>query len=118
MAGSWYLDKMFKAVALDRKYDFMSRHDIFSWRLPVEYYYAGPNNGRKGQDVVIMYSGGRRVVIEKSAYSKKVLRWARIMEKQKVASQGNGIHLRNFKSRPAPYFGVFYGKLFAVTLSG
>ncbi len=82
MAGSWYLDRMFAAASDDGKQGLISREDLFSWRFPVEYYYAGPTNGRKGQNVVIMYAGGRRVVIDKAAYSRKVLRWARIMKIQ------------------------------------
>ncbi len=82
MAGSWYLDRMFAAASDDGKLGLLSRQDLFSWRFPVEYYYAGPTNGRKGQNVVIMYAGGRRVVIDKAAYSRKVLRWAGIMKMQ------------------------------------
>jgi len=83
MAGSWYLDRMFEAAFDDGKHGLFSRQDLFSWRYPAEYYYAGPKNGRKGQNVVIMYAGGRRVVIDKASYSRKVLRWARIMEMQR-----------------------------------
>ena len=82
MAGSWYLDRMFETASDDGKHGLFSRQDLFSWRFPVEYYYAGPKNGRKGQNVVIMYAGGRRVVIDKAAYSRKVLHWARIMKMQ------------------------------------
>jgi len=81
MAGSWYLDRMFEQAASDRKDSVKSRHDINSWRYPVEYYYAGPGNGKKSRPIVIIYANGRRIAVDKSAYSGKVLRWARIMSK-------------------------------------
>lgn len=79
MAGSWYLDQMYLQAALDRPRRGMDRRDIASWRHAVEYYYAGPGNGRKDEKRVIMYAGGRRIVIDKPAYSRKVLQWAEIM---------------------------------------
>ena len=81
MAGTWYLDRMYTQAVIDRGGNTESRRDIESWRYPVEYYYAGPGNGRKEKNIVIVYAGGRRVVIDKPAYSGKVLRWARIMSK-------------------------------------
>ena len=51
-----------------------------AWRYPAQYYYAGPGNGRKAADKVIIYSNGRRVVVDKPAYSEKVMRWASIMK--------------------------------------
>ncbi len=79
MAGSWYLDRMFRRAAADKKPGVEKRNDIESWRLPLEYYYAGPVNGRKVKDIVVMYAGGKRVVIDKRAYSNKVIKWAEIM---------------------------------------
>ena len=81
MAGSWYLDQMYRQAASDKKETVGDRLDVNSWRYPLEYYYAGPGNGKKENQVVIMYAGGRRVVIDKPAYSQKVLKWARIMRK-------------------------------------
>jgi soluble lytic murein transglycosylase-like protein len=81
MAGAWYLDRMYAQAALDRGHAHLSRRDIASWRDPVEYYYAGPGNGRKNEKRVIMYAGGRRIIIDKLAYSRKVLQWAEIMSK-------------------------------------
>jgi len=81
MAGTWYLDRMYAQAAIDREQNALNRQDIDSWQYPVEYYYAGPGNGRKKKNIVIVYAGGRRVVIDKPAYSGKVLRWARIMSK-------------------------------------
>lgn len=80
LAGCWYLDSMYRQVGRDTG-DYASRQSIGSWRLPVEYYYAGPGNGRKKADVVIFYAGGRRVRIDKPAYSRKVMRWANIIAK-------------------------------------
>ena len=80
MAGSWYLDRMFRRAVLDRKEFIRGRQDFSSWKYPLEYYYAGPQNGKKKENTVIMYAGGRRVVIDKPAYSKKVLKWAKIMK--------------------------------------
>ena len=79
IAGAWYLDRMYAQAAMDRKQPDLSRRDIASWRYPVEYYYAGPGNGRKEKELVIIYAGGKQIVIDKPAYSRKVLQWARIM---------------------------------------
>ena len=79
MAGAWYLDRMYARAALDRKRPDLDRRRIASWRHAVEYYYAGPEHGRKKKKRVVVYAGGRRIVIDKPAYSRKVLRWAKIM---------------------------------------
>lgn len=79
MAGSWYLDRMFTRAVADKKPGLENRNEIDSWRLPLEYYYAGPVNGRKSNDIVVTYAGGKRVVVDKAAYSRKVIKWARIM---------------------------------------
>ena len=79
MAGSWYLDRMFEKALNDKKQGVRERQNISSWRFPLEYYYAGPGNGVKEENVVIIYSGGKRVVVDKGAYSSKVMRWARIL---------------------------------------
>ena len=83
MAGSWYLDRMYAQAAADRKPGVADRNRIDSWRHPVQYYYAGPSNGKKDKNIVIIYSGGRKVVIDKSAYSEKVLKWAQIMHQRR-----------------------------------
>lgn len=80
MAGSWYLDRMFHRAASDKKGNNRNRNQLKSWKYPIEYYYAGPQNGKKKENTVIIYAGGRRVVIDKPAYSKKVLKWAEIMK--------------------------------------
>lgn len=78
MAGTWYLDRMFRKVQQDRNIH-LNRANISAWRLPTEYYYAGPGHGRKRSPVVMIYSGGQQVRVDKAGYSSKVLRWARIM---------------------------------------
>ncbi|MCD6534959.1 MAG: transglycosylase SLT domain-containing protein [Deltaproteobacteria bacterium] len=76
MAGSWYLDKMFDQAKVDGKAGVKIRSKLSSWRYPLEYYYAGPGHGRKAEPRVLIYSGGKRLLIDKPAYSKKVLSWA------------------------------------------
>ncbi len=78
MAGSWYLDRMFRQMERDsgRRY---KRDDLVAWSKVAEYYYAGPTHGRKRAGVVIMYAGGRRVVVDKAGYAQKVMKWARVM---------------------------------------
>ena len=79
LAGCWYLDKMYKTAKQDNQIPINDRKNIASWKLPLEYYYAGPGNGQKKENIIIIYSGGRRVLIDKPAYSQKVMNWARIM---------------------------------------
>ena len=79
MTGSWYLGQMYDQAVRDGRLDKKGRMVILHWKLPAEYYYAGPGNGKKMHNVVITYAGGKRIVIDKSAYSQKVLRWATIM---------------------------------------
>ena len=76
MAGSWYLNKMFEQAKIDAKPGIKNRWDRASWRYPLEYYYAGPGHGRKSESRVLIYSGGQRILIDKPAYSQKVLSWA------------------------------------------
>jgi len=81
IAGAWYLDRMYAQASMHRKRPDLNRQDIASWRYPVEYYYAGPGHGRKTKKRVIIYAGGKQVVIDKPAYSRKVLQLAEIMGK-------------------------------------
>jgi soluble lytic murein transglycosylase-like protein len=86
LAGSWYLDLMFRKALEDRRMADTRRDRTGSWKVPLEYYYAGPGNGRRQGDRVIVYRNGRRVVIDKSVYSEKVLRWAHLL-----AQAGTGV---------------------------
>ena len=79
MTGSWYLSRMYDQAVRDGRLKKGERSSIVAWKKPAEYYYAGPRHGKKMDDVVITYAGGRRVVIDKPAYSQKVLRCATIM---------------------------------------
>jgi len=79
MAGTWYLNRMYKMAKADRPDTIKDRTQIGSWKYPLEYYYAGPGHGVKREPVVIIYSGGKKVKIDKPAYSGKVLKWAGIL---------------------------------------
>lgn len=81
MAGCWYLDRMFCQAQRDGVLS-EKRSSLAAWRRALEYYYAGPGNGRKAEKVVVVYAGGRRVSIDKPAYSRKVLHWAQILTKR------------------------------------
>lgn len=81
MAGSWYLDRMYKKALKDQKMKIAARQDISSWRYPLEYYYAGPLNGAKAKNKIFVFSNGTKRVIDKRAYSKKIQTWAKILEK-------------------------------------
>lgn len=78
MAGSWYLNHMFRQMASDnnRSYD---RSDLLVWKRVAEYYYAGPKYGRKASGRVVASIGGKRVLIDKAKYAQKVMRWMRII---------------------------------------
>jgi soluble lytic murein transglycosylase-like protein len=82
MAGTWFLDRMYLFARRDNPDAVGPRNQIDSWKKPLEYYYAGPGHGVKSDPVIIIYSGGEQVVVDKPAYSSKVLRWARIMDQE------------------------------------
>ncbi len=81
MAGSWYLDRMYKKALDDKKMIVPDRKDIASWRYPLEYYYAGPAHGAKAKNKILVFSKGTKRVIDKRAYSKKIQAWAKILER-------------------------------------
>ncbi len=74
-AGAWYLSTMFDQAVRDGRVHSTEKAKLKFWRIPVEYYYAGPGHGRKKQSVVLIYAGGKRVVVDKAAYSRKVMGW-------------------------------------------
>ncbi|SDU57030.1 lytic transglycosylase domain-containing protein [Desulfobacula phenolica] len=82
MAGSWYLDRMYKKALTDQKMKIAARQDISSWRYPLEYYYAGPGNGAKPKNKIFVFSNGTKRIIDKRAYSKKIQTWAKILEEK------------------------------------
>lgn len=79
MAGAWYLDRMYEKCILDGKIVSQKRNNIFSWRYPLEYYYAGPVHGVKDKNKIYVFSNGKRRMIDKRAYSKKIQKWAQIL---------------------------------------
>lgn len=79
MAGSWYLNEMVERCIRDGKLTGFNRHDIASWRYPLEYYYAGPGNGIKKANKIYVFSNGEYRIIDKRAYSAKIQKWARIL---------------------------------------
>lgn len=82
MAGSWYLDRMFDRALADGRVINPDRHSIASWRFPLEYYYAGPGNGIKKANKIMVFSKGQHRVIDKQAYSGKIQTWAGILRIQ------------------------------------
>jgi hypothetical protein len=76
MAGAWYLDQMYQRAVSDGLADPVRRHDPAAWEKPLEYYYAGPENGAKPGSRVRVCSRGQCRTIDKSAYSAKVLGFA------------------------------------------
>lgn len=79
MAGTWYLSRMYAKAFEDGKMDRRDKNDIASWRYPLEYYYAGPSNGIRTQNKIMVFSNGTRRIIDKRAYSKKIQKWAQIL---------------------------------------
>lgn len=98
LAGTWYLDRMYTEAAKNHA---LTRAALGSWRYPLEYYYAGPGNGRKKEEIVIIYAGGRKFVVDKPAYSRKVLRWARIMREQSLRKR-SFFHLLSGRQYSSP----------------
>ncbi len=79
MAGTWYLDRMYEKCIKDGKLISNNREDISSWRYPLEYYYAGPLHGAKEKNRIYVFSNGKKRMIDKRAYSKKIQKWAKIL---------------------------------------
>jgi len=84
LAGIWYLDRMYERAITDKPGKVGHRDQIASWKYPLEYYYAGPGYGARHEPVVIIYSGGKKVMVDKPAYSAKALKWAKIMRPEKT----------------------------------
>ncbi len=76
LVGSWYLGQMFDRARADGKPGVGTRSAIKSWRYPLQYYYSGPGHGRKAAPRILIYSGGEQILIDKPAYSHKVMVWA------------------------------------------
>ncbi len=76
LVGTWYLKQMFDQSQSDGKPGVDDRAAISSWHYPLQYYYSGPRHGRKQAPRILIYSGGERILIDKPAYSRKVMVWA------------------------------------------
>jgi soluble lytic murein transglycosylase-like protein len=79
MAGTFYLDRMYEKCARDGKLVSNNKKDISSWRYPLEYYYAGPVHGAKEKNKIYVFSNGKKRMIDKRAYSKRIQKWAKIL---------------------------------------
>jgi len=80
-AGSWYLRHVFDLAQKDNPRH-LARSSIEDWCLPAKYYYAGPTDGARREQVIIKYADGKRVVIDKETYCGKVLRYARLLQQR------------------------------------
>lgn len=78
-AGTWYLNHVFDKVRKDNPGKWLSRLDIKDWRLPAKYYYAGPADGSKREEIIIKYIDGKKLVVDKGTYCQKVMRYARLL---------------------------------------
>jgi soluble lytic murein transglycosylase-like protein len=79
MAGTWYLNRMYEKSIRDGKIISGNRKAISTWRYSLEYYYAGPVHGAKDKNKIYVFSNGKRRIIDKRAYSKKIQKWAQIL---------------------------------------
>jgi soluble lytic murein transglycosylase-like protein len=92
MAGCWYLNHMFEKADGDGNLIFKDRNTFANWKRPLEYYYVGPGHGRKKEDNVLIYANGKKVVINKAAYSSKVLHWAEILRIYDIQNASKTAH--------------------------
>ena len=89
MAGVWYLSRMYEKCITDGRVMadktgnnetvLSGRKNISKWRYPLEYYYAGPVHGAEERNKIYVFSNGKRRMIDKRAYSKKIQKWAQIL---------------------------------------
>ncbi len=77
MAGAWYLNKMYSRAVAENQVTEGKRHKLSSWRIPLTYYYAGPENGAKQDNLIRVCSKGSCRIIDKNKYSSKVLTLAK-----------------------------------------
>ena len=78
-AGTWYLNHVFKKTREDNPRKWLSHLNIEDWSLPAKYYYAGPTDGSKREDIIIKYIDGKKLVVDKQTYCNKVMRYARLL---------------------------------------
>ncbi|MCG8568440.1 MAG: transglycosylase SLT domain-containing protein [Desulfobacterales bacterium] len=79
MAGTWYLSRMYDQCFSDGRMVHRDPSRVSSWRLPLEYYYAGPRHGVKPANKILVFSKGKKRIIDKAGYSAKVLKWVDLM---------------------------------------
>ncbi|MBW1854371.1 MAG: lytic transglycosylase domain-containing protein [Deltaproteobacteria bacterium] len=79
-AGTWYLKHIYKKAQKDNPGKLISRSDIENWCTPAKYYYAGPADGSKREDIIIKYIGGKKLVVDKQTYCNKVMRYAKFLK--------------------------------------
>lgn len=73
MAGTWYLSRMYDLALADGKIAVDDRQRHSSWTAPLEYYFAGPGNGRRKEHRLLIKRAGKTCLIDKRAYAEKVL---------------------------------------------
>ncbi len=78
-AGTWYLNHVFEKSQKDNPGKWLNRFDIEDWCTPAKYYYAGPADGSKREEIIIKYIDGKKLVVDKGTYCQKVMRYARLL---------------------------------------
>ncbi|MCG8619865.1 MAG: transglycosylase SLT domain-containing protein [Desulfobacterales bacterium] len=76
LAGAWYLDRMYTRALSENRMPPGQRHRVSSWRIPLTYYYAGPELGARPENVIEVCSRGHCRTIDKNGYAGKVLNLA------------------------------------------
>ena len=79
-AGSWYLNYVFEQASSDNPGKGLDRSDIEHWCTPATYYYAGPADGSRRDEIIIKYIDGKKLVVDKPTYCNKVMRYARLLK--------------------------------------
>jgi soluble lytic murein transglycosylase-like protein len=75
LAGTWYLSYVFELSKEDWPIH-NDRSQLAMWEKALEYYYAGPVWGKNPKPIFHAYTNGKRIVIQKAYYSRKVLEYA------------------------------------------
>jgi len=78
LAGTWYLSYVFELAKEDWPV-FYDRSQLDMWEKALEYYYAGPVWGKNPKPIFHAYTNGKKIVIRKAYYSKKVLEYASML---------------------------------------
>jgi len=78
MAGTWYLSYVFELAKQDWP-EYFDRSQLIMWEKALEYYYAGPVWGKNPKPIFHAYVNGKKIVIKKAYYSKKVLEYAMLL---------------------------------------